>query len=693
MFSGKMSFFVVLGVILFSSLCGAESVWFEDDGAEWQETLWYPHKEDPTYHPGASDEASIGYGKTAYIRTSSNEINVLGIGAANVGDNALYIESGGITVGNKIKFQTHAGADLLEITGGMLTVGDGEGDYVNLWNGQSTFRIVGADPNLKGTAHYNAGGITEFVINASGIAAIPWRTGFLNSGKISLKTDNATPGTYTLFNDIGDNTFSIITETPGEGLYWITDQLWPDGTVTIAEASWASNPDPADGQENVATSSVLSWEAPYSGLNPNPVYNVYLGTEPNLPAEPVVSGLTDNFFDPGTLQNGTTYYWKVDVEGNTENEVVWSFTTEPLKAIDPNPADGEKDVDPGTALSWAAPSSVNVTSFDVYLSGDMSDPNVADPTLYLVYSGSETSFDYEPGFAFSAKYNWRVDMHENGSIVEGDVWTFSTKARAGLALEWKMDQSSGTLVPDTAGSSNGTAVNSPDWVSGVEGNCLKFNDNGDYVEKLGATNIPLAGEDSWSINMYLFLEKPFAHWTVLGGFGLTNPGGGKGRFIMNMNNKITFWPQGAPIISNTGFDIGWWQMITVTYDGTTVRIFKNGVESTSQEYVLFDADPEVWLSPLDVWGQGHVRGMIDEFTIWDDALTQVEIDVLASVIPVRGDMDGDGDIEMDDLQAFAAQWLPIVGEECLGGSVAGDFNGDCAVDFYDFTYIGKGWLE
>jgi len=684
MFSGKMSFFVVLGVILFSSLCGAESVWFEDDGAEWQETLWYPHKEDPTYHPGAGDEAYVGWGKTAYIRSSSNEINVLGIGAANVGDNALYIESGGITVGNKIKFQAHAGADLLEISGGSLSVAN----YVNGWNSSSIFRVVGGESTLDGTAHFNGGCVIEFVIDSTGITAIPWSIGFMSAGTISLKADGAAPGTYTLFGNIGDNTFKLTTEYPGEGLYWVTDQLWPDGTVTIAEASWASHPDPADEELYVPSSRILSWDAPAPGVNPDPLYDIYFGSDANSLASPVVTGSSDKFYEPNELEYGTKYYWKVDVQGNDENEVMWSFTTEPLKSIDPGPSDGQTGVAPETALSWDSPSSVADPSFEVWVSEDPNDPN----TFSLVYSGPDKIFEFD-GFGFSTSYKWRVDLFDNGTLFEGDVWTFETKDAAGKVLEWSMDETSGTMVPDTAGSNHGTAANGPAWVPGLVGNCLRFSDNGETVSKLGANGLPLGGDDSWSMNMYLFLEQPFAHWTVLGGFGLTNPGGGKGRFIMNMNNVVTFWPQGATVMSNTGFDVGWWQMITVTYDGATVRMYKNGVEISSQAYTLFDADPEVWLSPLDVWGQGYVNGKIDEFTIWDDALTTGEIDALASIIPVRGDMDDDGDIDMVDLQVFAGQWLPIVGEGCVGGSVVGDFNGDCAVNLVDFSYIAESWMD
>jgi hypothetical protein len=97
------------------------------------------------------------------------------------------------------------------------------------------------------------------------------------------------------------------------------------------------------------------------------------------------------------------------------------------------------------------------------------------------------------------------------------------------------------------------------------------------------------------------------------------------------------------------------------------------------------------LSPYDIWNQGHVRGKIDEFTIWDDVLTQEELEILASIVPVKGDMDGDGSIELDDLMAFAALWLTPVSKECVGGSVTGDFNADCEINLEDFRFLAENW--
>ena len=88
--------------------------------------------------------------------------------------------------------------------------------------------------------------------------------------------------------------------------------------------SAAFNPNPADGATDVATNSLLTWSP---GSNTQ-WHDVYFGTDPNnlLLLSAAQIG-TD--FDPGTLEEGITYYWRVD-EGNdagTTAGVQWRFNT------------------------------------------------------------------------------------------------------------------------------------------------------------------------------------------------------------------------------------------------------------------------------------------------------------------------------------------------------------------------------
>ena len=96
-----------------------------------------------------------------------------------------------------------------------------------------------------------------------------------------------------------------------------------------------TSPEPADGSTEESVDVDLTW----TGGDPDddPVtYDVYLEAENPSPQVPVCSDVTTPTCDPGTLDGGTRYYWKVstdDSEGERTSSEIWSFTTvEPAEA-------------------------------------------------------------------------------------------------------------------------------------------------------------------------------------------------------------------------------------------------------------------------------------------------------------------------------------------------------------------------
>jgi hypothetical protein len=85
----------------------------------------------------------------------------------------------------------------------------------------------------------------------------------------------------------------------------------------------ASNPSPADSATDVSIDADLSWTAG-SGSTSSDVY--FGTTSPGT----FQGNQTETSFDPGTMTNDTTYYWRIDeinADGTTTG-IVWSFTTE-----------------------------------------------------------------------------------------------------------------------------------------------------------------------------------------------------------------------------------------------------------------------------------------------------------------------------------------------------------------------------
>ena len=126
------------------------------------------------------------------------------------------------------------------------------------------------------------------------------------------------------FNGMLDDIRLYNTALPGTKIY----ELY---TATYE----ASNPYPADGDTELPVNTVLSWTAGYLAADVDG-HDVYFGTswaDVNEANSLVHMGLqSGTTFDPGILQSGITYFWKVDevndvYENSPWKGQIWSFTT------------------------------------------------------------------------------------------------------------------------------------------------------------------------------------------------------------------------------------------------------------------------------------------------------------------------------------------------------------------------------
>jgi len=127
--------------------------------------------------------------------------------------------------------------------------------------------------------------------------------------------------------------------------YWRVDEF--DGFDTFKGDVWAfttpgavGNPQPANGATDVGMATILSWTAAdnaashqvYFGLDRDSVRSADTGS-PEYKGSKALG--TENY-DPGLLDLGTTYYWRVDevYNGNPVKGPVWTFTVGDFLLID-----------------------------------------------------------------------------------------------------------------------------------------------------------------------------------------------------------------------------------------------------------------------------------------------------------------------------------------------------------------------
>ena len=132
---------------------------------------------------------------------------------------------------------------------------------------------------------------------------------------------------------------------PGQTYYWRIDEVAADGTITTGDvwSFWtppkrAYDPDPADGLINVVDLEAdLNWTGGWGPV----MHAVYFGIDADQVANAAgAAPQMDIGYDPGTLDNDTTYYWRVDEFYGDEwiTGPVWNFSTVPVipLADDPN---------------------------------------------------------------------------------------------------------------------------------------------------------------------------------------------------------------------------------------------------------------------------------------------------------------------------------------------------------------------
>jgi len=207
---------------------------------------------------------------------------------------------------------------------------------------------------------------------------------------------------------------------------------------------------------------------------------------------------------------------------------------------------------------------------------------------------------------------------------------------SGLVGHWKFDEISGTTAADSSGNNNtGTLTNGPTWATGKINNALSFDGTDDYIN-LGNMNVSGSGitiaawvkADTFSSSIDTrFISKANStneqsHYWML---GQTNSGGDKLRFRLKAGGSTQ-----TLIASSGNLPLNIWFHAIATYDGSTMRLYKDGIEVGSvAKSGTIDINATV---PANIGrnpdGSNHIDGAIDEARIYNRALSASDIQAL-----------------------------------------------------------------
>jgi len=208
-----------------------------------------------------------------------------------------------------------------------------------------------------------------------------------------------------------------------------------------------------------------------------------------------------------------------------------------------------------------------------------------------------------------------------------------------LLAWWKFDDGTGTIAVDSSGNGHdGTFIQDPDWVAGKFGGALHFDGQGGERVSLGGLDIP---SGQMTITCWCKadnLDTPGQDPRMVSkAFG----GGGNEHIWMLSSSRIsnekflrfrlkTNDGQDTSEIKAGTFEVGEWIHAAVWWDGTDMKVYKNGAEVGT----LAKGGTSVALDPAVQGAIGNqpigaenrpFDGIIDDVRIYTRALTEAEL--------------------------------------------------------------------
>jgi parallel beta-helix repeat protein len=175
--------------------------------------------------------------------------------------------------------------------------------------------------------------------------------------------------------------------------------IWSFTTESNAPPNQPFNPQPQDGEKGVDVNADLSWTC-YDPDGDDLTYDVYFEADDSTPDELVSNNQSENWYDPGTMEYNTHYYWRIvawDSYGGSKSGPVWDFTIE----SDIPGTFGNTKIESNSAWSeniirgswYNCPENATATSISLYC---MNDGNIVHATVaFAIYSYNSENDAYQ----------------------------------------------------------------------------------------------------------------------------------------------------------------------------------------------------------------------------------------------------------------------------------------------------------
>jgi hypothetical protein len=199
---------------------------------------------------------------------------------------------------------------------------------------------------------------------------------------------------------------------------------------------------------------------------------------------------------------------------------------------------------------------------------------------------------------------------------------------SGLVSWWPGDGNAN----DIQGTNNGTLVNGATFAAGVVGSAFSFGGADDYVEIPSSPN--LNPGTAITLEAWLFADGTPAAQQGIAGTWDDVSGNNRTYLLWLQNGAMEFLisPDGGAYgraVDSTAFPLNRWVHVVATYDGSNIRIYRDGTQvgTVPQAGPIASNNRPFFIGRTDSGSSGsHFwKGRIDEFSLYDRALSSNEI--------------------------------------------------------------------
>ncbi len=273
--------------------------------------------------------------------------------------------------------------------------------------------------------------------------------------------------------------------------------------------------------------------------------------------------------------------------------------------------------------------------------------------LYLKINDTEVDYSGAPGdIAVSVWQPWIVDLTAlgdvtqnvtsltigvrdsgaNGSLYIDDIRLYPLAPEtivpvapddAGLVAYYALD---GDATDSSGNGVHGTENGAPMYEAGVEGQCIRLNGIDDFVDFGVPENWP-SGAAPRTLCAWAQTYSVEPGYRVIVSYG--SPAGSQATGLVMNGTALYASGYGSDVSAGSFWDTEEWHQVGLTYDGTTLRLYADGIEAAVGDRAWDTAITVARIGRQVNDAREFWDGRIDEVRLYDQALSAAEMAGLA----------------------------------------------------------------